>query len=36
VTLNVTYELLAPSTPTSKVYSKQSANDTLVIALAGA
>lgn len=34
VTLNITYELLAPSTPKSKVYSKSSANDTLVIALA--
>jgi hypothetical protein len=34
VTLNITYELLAPSTPKSKIYAKSSANDTLVIALA--
>ncbi len=34
VTLNVTYDLLAPSTPKSKIYAKQSASDTLVIALA--
>ncbi|GAA1434969.1 hypothetical protein GCM10009616_30760 [Microlunatus lacustris] len=35
LTLNLTYELLAPSAPKSKTYLKQSASDTLVIALAG-
>jgi hypothetical protein len=34
MTLNITYELLAPSAPKSTIYSKSSANDTLVIALA--
>jgi hypothetical protein len=33
VTLNLTYELLAQSAPKSKTYLKQSASDTLVIAL---
>ena len=34
VTLNITYQLLAPTAPKSKTYFKQSANDTIVIALA--
>lgn len=36
VTLNLTYELLAQSAPKSKTYLKQSASDTVVIALAEA
>ena len=34
VTLNVTYQLLAPTAPQAKTYLKQSANDTLSIPLA--
>lgn len=34
VTLNITYQLLAPTAPKSKTFFKQSTNDTITIALA--
>jgi len=34
ITLSITYELLLQTTPTSKDYAKQTANDTLTIAIA--